>query len=52
MAQSLGVEVSPLNVRDAAEIERSIAAFSRSPNGGLVVTTSGEAVAYRETIIT
>ena len=38
VAPSLGVEVSPVNVRDADEIERGIAAFARSPNGGLIVT--------------
>jgi len=37
-AQSLGVAASPINVRDAGEIERSVEAFARSPNGGLVVT--------------
>src|SRR5215813_2088618 len=37
-AQSLGVEASPINVRDPREIERSVAAFARSPNGGLIVT--------------
>ena len=41
VAPSLGVEVSPVNVRDAGEIERAIAAFARSPNGGLIVTASG-----------
>jgi putative ABC transport system substrate-binding protein len=39
-AQSLGVDVSPINVRDAGEIERAIAAFARSTNGGLIVTPS------------
>ena len=38
MAPSLGVEVSPVNVRDAGEIERAVTAFARSPNGGLIVT--------------
>jgi putative ABC transport system substrate-binding protein len=38
MAPSLGVEVSPLNVRDAAEIERAVTAFGRSANSGLIVT--------------
>jgi hypothetical protein len=37
-ARSLGVETSPVNVRDAREIERSVEAFARLPNGGLVVT--------------
>ena len=44
VAPSLGVEVSPINVRDAAEIERAVAAFARSPNGGLIVTASALAV--------
>src|SRR5262249_58460835 len=39
-AQPLGVQASPINVRDAREIERSVEAFPRSPNGGLVVTQS------------
>ena len=40
VAPSLGVEVSPINVRDAGEIERAVAAFARSANGGLIVTAS------------
>ena len=40
VAPSLGVELSPINVRDAAEIERAVAAFARAPNGGLIVTGS------------
>jgi putative ABC transport system substrate-binding protein len=51
VASSVGVEVSPINVRDAGEIERAIAAFARSPNGGLVVTSSALAVRHRELII-
>jgi len=50
-AQSLGVQASPINVRDAREIERSVEAFARSPNGGLVVTQSASATVYREVII-
>ena len=38
VAPSLRVEVNPVNVRDAGEIERAVAAFARSPNGGLIVT--------------
>ena len=34
------VELSPVDVRDAGEIERAIAAFARSPNGGLIVTSA------------
>src|SRR5262245_40486734 len=40
MASSVGVEVSPINVRDAPEIERAVTAFARSSNGGLIVTAS------------
>ena len=52
VAPSLGVEVSPVNVRDASEIERAVAAFVRSPNGGLIVTASGLALFHRNLIIT
>src|SRR5690348_7848311 len=41
LGPSLGVEVSPLNVRDASGIERDMTAFARGPNGGLIVTGSG-----------
>ena len=51
VAPSLGVEVSPFNVCDAGEIERTITAFSRSSNGGLIVTGSALAVVHRELII-
>ena len=40
VAPSLRVEVSPVNVRDAGEIERAVAAFARASNGGLIVTAS------------
>jgi putative ABC transport system substrate-binding protein len=49
--QSLKVEVKPINVRDPAEIERSVAAFARAPNGGLIVVTGGEALRHRNLII-
>jgi putative ABC transport system substrate-binding protein len=52
VAPSLGVEVTPINVRDTGEIERSIAAFARSPDGGLIVTGSALAVVHREQIVT
>ena len=52
VAPSLRVEVSPINARDAHDIERDIAAFARSPNGGLIVTASGAAIRFRELIIT
>jgi putative tryptophan/tyrosine transport system substrate-binding protein len=51
VATSVGVEVSPINVRDASEIERAVAAFARSANGGLVVTGSASATSHRELII-
>ena len=37
------MEVNPVNVRDAGEIERAVTAFARSPNGGLIVTASARA---------
>ena len=51
-APSLGMEASPVNVRDAGEIERDIAAFARSSNGGVIVTASPEALRHRDLIIT
>jgi putative tryptophan/tyrosine transport system substrate-binding protein len=51
-AQSLGVEVSPVSIRDAAEIERAVAAFARSANGGLIVTPSAGTSVHRDLIIT
>jgi putative tryptophan/tyrosine transport system substrate-binding protein len=50
-APSLGVEVSPVNVRDAGEIERAVTAFARAPNGGLIVTASAAATLHRDLII-
>src|SRR3954470_22785106 len=38
VAPSLGVELIPVNIRDAGEIERAVSAFARSSNGGLIVT--------------
>jgi putative ABC transport system substrate-binding protein len=52
VAPSLGVEVSPVNVRDADEIERAVADFARSPNGGLIITGSALAIVHRHLIIT
>jgi putative ABC transport system substrate-binding protein len=51
-AQSLGLEVRPLTARDAAEIERAVAAFARLPNGGLIVTPSTGNAVHRELITT
>ena len=52
VAPSFGVELSPLDVRDAGEIERAVTAFARGPNGGLIVTASSLAVAHRDLIVT
>jgi putative ABC transport system substrate-binding protein len=50
VAQGLGIELTASNVRDADEIERNVAAFARSGNGALIVTTGGTA-AHRKLII-
>src|SRR5439155_14662253 len=52
VAPSLGVEVSPVNVRDAGEIERAITAFAGGANGGLVVTSSTLTVVHRDLFVT
>jgi putative tryptophan/tyrosine transport system substrate-binding protein len=52
MAPSLRVEVNPVNVRDPGEIERALAVFARSSNGGLIVTSGGSAIVRRDLIIT
>ena len=52
VAPSLGVELSPVDVRDAPEIERAITAFSRSSNGGLIVTPSALTTRHRDLIVT
>jgi putative ABC transport system substrate-binding protein len=51
VAPSLGVELSPVDVRDAGEIERGVMAFARSSNGGLIVTSSALATRHRDLII-
>ncbi len=52
VAPSLGVEVRPVGLRDAVEIERGLTKFSREANGGLIVTPSSLAIVHRELIIT
>ena len=52
VAPSLGVVASPIDVRNAAEIERAVTAFARSPNGGLIVTAGASATLHRALIIT
>jgi len=51
VAPSLGVEASPLGLRDTAEIERGVTAFARAANGGLIVTPSSLAIVHRELIV-
>jgi putative ABC transport system substrate-binding protein len=50
VASPLGVELTPVNVRDAGEIERAITAFAQGSNGGLIVTASALAVVHRDLI--
>jgi putative ABC transport system substrate-binding protein len=52
VAQSFGVELRPINVRDAREIDQAVAAFASSANGSLVVTASPQATDHRDLIIT
>ena len=52
VAPSLGVDLRPIDVRDAPEIERAVTAFSRTANGGLLVVSGGLPLAHRELIIT
>jgi len=51
VAPSLGMELSPVDVRDASEIERGVTAFARRPNGGLIVTGTPLAFVHRDLII-
>jgi putative tryptophan/tyrosine transport system substrate-binding protein len=51
-APSLGMELRPIGARDVSDIERGIAAFARSPNGGLIVTPGGLSIAHRDLITT
>src|SRR5262249_41913424 len=52
VAPALGGEGTPVNMRDASEIEQSVESFARSPNGGLIPVSSATAVRYRDLIIT
>jgi putative ABC transport system substrate-binding protein len=51
VSPSFGVELRPVDVGDAGEIERTLAAFAGSPNGGLILTGSALAVVHRDLII-
>jgi hypothetical protein len=51
VAPSLGVELRPVDMRNAGEIERAITVFAASSNGGLIITGSAAATVHRELII-
>jgi putative tryptophan/tyrosine transport system substrate-binding protein len=51
MALPLRVEVSPIDVRDALEIERAVTAFARSAHGGLIATSSGASALHHALVI-
>jgi putative ABC transport system substrate-binding protein len=51
VAPSVGVEVRPVNVSDVGEMERGVTAFARSPNSGLIVTASPQAIVHHDLII-
>jgi len=52
VAPSLGIELMPIDTRDASDIERAVAALAREPNSGLVVVTGTSAIMHRKLIIT
>jgi putative ABC transport system substrate-binding protein len=51
VAPALGVEITPVGLRDAAEIERGVAVFARGSNGGMIVTGAGPGLLHRDMII-
>ncbi len=51
VAPSQGLEVTPINMRDAGQIEAAIETFARTPNGGLITTASAAGVQFRDLII-
>jgi putative ABC transport system substrate-binding protein len=51
VAPALGLDATPIDVRDAGEIERAISEFARTPNGALIVLPNGLALVHRELII-
>jgi putative tryptophan/tyrosine transport system substrate-binding protein len=51
VSPAFGVELRPVDVRDAGEIERALVAFSGTPNGGLILTGSAMAIVHRDLII-
>jgi putative ABC transport system substrate-binding protein len=51
VAQSRGLELKPIGLTNAAQIERDISAFAREPNGGLVVGVSAASLVHRDLIV-
>jgi putative ABC transport system substrate-binding protein len=51
VAPSMGVELSPVDVRDAGEIERAVTAFARGSNGGLILTGNAMGIVHRDLIV-
>ena len=51
VARSVGIDAKAINLRDAAEIECSVAAFARTPNGGLILTAGATSAVHRDLII-
>jgi putative tryptophan/tyrosine transport system substrate-binding protein len=47
----LDVQLKPIGLSDAGEIERAVSAFAGSPNGGLIVVVSGASLIHRELIV-
>jgi putative ABC transport system substrate-binding protein len=48
---SVGMELRPIGAREPSDIERSVAAFAKAPNGGLIVTVGGIAIRHRDLIV-
>ena len=51
VAPSVGMEVSPIDLRDPGEIERAVTAFARSPDGGLIITAGSSSAVHRNLVI-
>ena len=51
MTEQIGVELTPISIRDVNEMERGVAAFARGSNGGLIVSLSSSATIHRQAII-
>jgi ABC-type uncharacterized transport system substrate-binding protein len=51
VAPSFGVELSPIGLRDAGEIERAVTAFAQNPNGGLIVTAGALGIVHRDLLV-